>query len=669
MPDGSFERIDVEQAMDEIAVVLRRLISEHGPRSVANYVGTAFIVNFPITRPVAMGFSAAIGSPMQFETTSIDQPGKVVAKGLHGVWMAPATGRVDPEIVLLIGQNPIASHSGFPMGNPGGWLAKQLAHGMKLVVIDPRRTDVGRRATLYLQPRPGNDPAILASLIHVILEERLYDREFVVENTSGLEELRAAVAPYMPGLVASVADVNADDLVQAARMYADAHRAFIAIGTGPSMNGYSTLVEYLGMNLMTLCGHWQREGELIQNAGVTVPTRHAKAQAMPPFPAYGFGERMRVRGLSESLSGVPTATAADEILLPGAGQVRALLSCAGNPVAAWPDQHRTVRAMQQLELLVSLDVRTTQTTRFAHYVIATRMSLEVPGITYFGDLFDTLGAGLGLAKAYGQYTPRIVEPPDGSQLIEEWEFYYGIAQRLGMTLRTAPFVPTANPYTFDMNHKPTTEELLEAHMVDARIPLDELKRHPHGAFFPSDLRVAPKDEGWEGRLDLANRDMLADLDGFVATLEASCDDGQAYPFRLISRRMKDAHNSHGYLHSSLRGRLPNPAFIHPADLERLGVASGDIIEIRSPHGVILGIAKDDPSMREGVVSMSHCFGGLPDEDDDVLEIGSPVARLCSVEDSFERYSGEPRMSNIPIAIAPASPQPDSDSRDVVGARA
>ena len=559
LPDGSFERIDVEEAMDEIAIVLRRLIDEHGPRSVANYAGTAAInVNFPITRPVVFGFAEAIGSPMRFETMSIDQPGKMLAKGFHGVWMAPATGRVDPEIVLLVGQNPIASHAGFPMGNPGGWLTKQLARGMKLVVIDPRRTDVGRRATLYLQPKPGNDPAILASLIHVILEERLYDSEFVAENASGLEELRTAVARYTPGEVGRVADVDPDDLVRAARMYAEAHRAYAACGTGPSMNGYSTLVEYLRMNLMALCGHWQREGDLIQNAGVAGPPRHAKAQAMPPFPAYGFGEQLRVRGLSESLSGVPTAAATDEILLPGEGQVRALLSCAGNPVAAWPDQLRTLRAMEALELLVSLDVQMTQTARFAHYVIATRMSLEVPGVTFLGDLFDLLGPGLGLAKSYGQYTPRVVEPPEGSEVIEEWEFYYGIAKRLGVTLRMTPYVPTDDPYTFDMERKPTTEELLEAHMAGARIPLDELKRHPHGAFFPSDLHVEPKDDGWEGRLDLANGEMLADLESFEASLAAPGDDDPVYPFRLISRRMKDTHNSDVSRHSSPAGAPAQP---------------------------------------------------------------------------------------------------------------
>src|SRR6476619_2503702 len=289
MPYGSFERIEVERAMDEIAAVLRRLIDDHGPRSVAGYVGTPELsTNFLLSGPAAMGFCAAIGTPMRFDTMSIDQPGKVVAKGLHGMWLAPATGRKDPEAFLLVGQNPIASHSGFPMGNPSGWLTKQLARGMKLIVIDPRRTDVARRATLHIQPRPGNDPAILASLIHVILEERLYDGEFVNENVSGLEELRVAVAPYAPAEVGRVADVDPDDLVRAARIYAGARRANAACGTGPSMNGYSTLAEYLRMNLMALCGHWQREGDPVGNAGTVGPTRYAKAQAMAPFPAYGF---------------------------------------------------------------------------------------------------------------------------------------------------------------------------------------------------------------------------------------------------------------------------------------------------------------------------------------------------------------------------------------------
>jgi len=649
--DGHFVRIPIQQAMDEIAAKLRRIVDEHGPRAVASYLGT-YTVATAGTQPLLKSLMQALGSPMWFTADTIDQPGKLIAKGLHGLWMAPPQGFTNADVALFVGTNPLVTFAGLPTGNPGRWLTDRLAQGMSLIVVDPRRTEVARRATLHLQARPGHDVEILASFLKVILEEDRFDHGFVAENVSGLDALRRAVSPFAPSEVARRAGVSAEDLVRAARIFADADRGFGACGTGPSMSGATTLVEYLLLDLQTLCGRWLREGDVVPNPGTLMQCVSAKAQAQPPFPSYGYGEKLRVRGLAETAAGMPTGALAQEILLPGAGQVRALLSCCGNPVAAWPDQLKTLDAMRSLELLVQIDVRMSQTARLAHYVIAPKMSFEVPGISQMGDLLVMYGAGYGYEHAYAHYSPPIAQPPPDSDLIEEWEFCYGIAQRLGLSLEVAPpGPPPTRPVVLDMTRKPSTDELFSLLLRDARVPLDEVKRHPHGAYLPDpQIRVAPKEVGWEGRLDVANSAMVADLGLVATTLEATSEPESDFPFRLICRRMLHCYNSSTNHPATNRGRPYNPAFLNPRDLKTLRLQVGEVIEIRSARAAILGIVEADPDLREGMVSMTHAFGDAPEYDDLFRTIGSPTNRLLDADAQYERYSGQPLMSNVPVDV-------------------
>lgn len=655
MPDGSFKPIPVEQAMDEVAERLRVILDRDGPRSIAGYLGTYMIAN-PTTASMWDAFMDAIGSPMCFTANTIDQPGKPIAKALHGMWLAPPQGFHEPKVALLIGANPLVSHLlGVPIGNPQTWLKAALKRGLKLIVIDPRRTETARHACLYLQPKPGQDIPILAALLRVIIDEGLYDHEFVMQNVSGLAKLRHVVEPFSPAEVARRADVPADGLVEAARIFATAGRGYAVAGTGPNMSGQGTLLEYLILNLDTLCGHYLRAGERVLNVPTFLPPQPAKAQALPPFPGYGFGEQMRVRGLRETLAGMPTAALSDEILLDGEGQVKALFSVGGNPVAAWPDQLKTIKAMKRLELLVQVDIKMSATAQLAHYVIAPKLTLEMPGFSVSTDLVSLYAAGCGAAVANGQYTPAIVRPPAGSDLIEEWELFYGLAQRLGLPLnlsRIFLWPLGGEPIPLDMTHKPTTDEIFSLMTKQARISLDEVKKHPHGAtFLEPAVYVEPKDPGWLGRLDVANPQMMADLEE-TAREGAGLDTqgGEAFGFRLISRRMLHVYNSSARDLPSTRGRLYNPAFMHPGDLKRLGLKPGAVVEIRSERAAILGVVEGDEDVREGVISMTHAFGDVPEYDSAVRRIGGPTSRLSANDREYERYSGQPRMSSIPVEV-------------------
>lgn len=661
--DGTHEPIGAEQALDEIAVALQDVVHRHGPRAVALYTGTAAYKGIA-ANSLAVSLLEAIGSNMRFTANTIDQPGKHIAKGLHGYWLAPPQAFDEPDVVLWIGINPLVTYTGLPFGHPGRFFKDMAARGSRIVVVDPRRTEAARRAFLHLQPRPGHDVAVVAGMLRVILDEGLYDAEFVAENVDGVDALRDAVQPFTAEHVATVADIPADDLVLAARTFAGARRGYAVAGTGPNMGtAQGTLFEYLVLALDTLCGHWLRAGERVRTPGTLMPTPRFKAQAVPPVESFGFGERLRVRGLTDTLGGLPVSALAEEILTPGEGQVRALLVLGGNPVAAWPDQLMTIEALKSLELLVTVDVRMSQTASLAHYVVAPTTVLEVPGYRTDAPISYANGYG-GYADAVAQYTPAVVERPPGSDLIEDWEVFYGLAQRMGLQLHLVPGAayrvtpPSTRPRQYpalDMVRKPTTDELLELMTTRARVPLDEVKRHPHGALFPPEqpVVVQPKDEGWEGRLDVGNPLMLRDLRASAAVHDVAADAGADDEFRLVVRRMHQINSS---LHTPAvhRGRPYNPAFMHPQDLERLGLADGEEVEITSARASVRAIVAADPSLRPGLVSMAHCFGGPPEADDQVRLVGSPANRLLSVDRVYEPYSGQPLMSNVPVRIRPSS---------------
>jgi anaerobic selenocysteine-containing dehydrogenase len=651
MPDGSYAPIPTEQLMDEVAERLQAIVARHGPAAVATFTGTMGAVASPLIRPAVDGFTKALGSPMCFDPDTIDQAGKHVARALHGAWMAPPRALVDPEVSLIFGGNPLISYTaGLPTGNPGRALGRWLEQGCQLIVVDPRRNDMARRAAIHLQARPGEDVAIAAALLRVILTEGLYDADFVADNVTGLEALRRAVEPFTPAVVAARDDVAADDLVRAARIFAGARTGVAVAGTGPNMAGRGTLLEYLLLNLGTVCGRHQRAGERVAAPFALAAPLPAKAQAAPPTPAYGLSDPLPGSGLTKCIGGMPTAGLAGAMLHQGEGRIRALISCGGNPALSLPDQLQAIEALRSLDLLVQVDIQMSATARFADYVVASKMCLEAPAATVFQELASLYGVGcVGYAEPWAQYTEAVVEPPPGSDLIEEWELYYGLARRMGLQMLLGSILQFTGeaPTPLDMSRKPATDDLLEILCRGGRIPLAEVKRHAHGAVFPDPpVFVEPKDAGWEGRLDVGHGQMMADL-GREA--ERRADDGD-FAFRLISRRIQQAYNSSGHKLAGMRGRSTNPAFMNPRDLEQLGVRPGDLVELRSARAAIVAVAGADPDLRRGVVSMSHGFGGPPERDQEVRAIGASVSRLLRVDEDLEPYVGQPRMSDVPVAV-------------------
>ena len=654
-PDGTHVRIGSREAIEEVAARLKAIVDAHGPNAVAAYFGT-YSVNYPATSPFVAALLGALGSNRIFTSMTIDQPGKDIAAAMVGTWEAGAHPFRDADVWMLVGSNPLVSiGAAMPAQNPGRRLTDAIARGMRLIVIDPRRSQTAQRAHIHLQARPGHDAALIAAMIRVVLAEGLEDQAFVAENVAGVDALRKAVAPFTPDLVAERAGVDAGQIVAAARMFATVRRGVAAGSTGANMSGNSTLTEYLILALNTLCGRFLREGEAVANPGVLLSRALPRAQARPPYPAVFPNQPMSVRGLSMSVSGGPTAALADEIL---AGNVKALFCIGGNPVAAWPDQKRTIEALKAIELFVTFDIKMTPSAKLAHYVVAPKIGFETPHMSYTIEHLEVFAGIWGLCEPFGMYAPKLTDPPPGSDVVEEWEFLYGLAVELGLPLTLHHPVGLSTcprearpPIEVDMRRKPTTDEIYEMITRGSRIPLDEVKRHPNGALFPATIVAAPKDPACTARLDVGNSEMVGELVKLAAAPEAPSPDR---PYRLICRRSAYVFNSSGQGLPLLvrKGGRYNPAFMHSDDLARLGVEAGSLVELTSEHGRVRAVVEADDTLRPGLVSMSHAFGDLPRPDADPRLEGSNTSQLISVEDGFDAWSGIPRMSALPVSVRP-----------------
>jgi anaerobic selenocysteine-containing dehydrogenase len=661
--NGHHEVIPVVQAMDEIAEKVSAIIKRHGPRSVALYMGTGMGSFFEMAN-VAVAWMKAIGSPMIFTSGTIDKPGANIAMASHGAWSAGHPPFEQAEAWMLVGLNPLISKSGgFPPNNPGRRLKDAVnKSGMKLIVIDPRATETSMRAHIHMQAKPGEDPAILAAMLNVIIAEKLYDVAFIADNVSGFEALKQAVAPFTPAYAAERADIPADQIVEAARVFAGARYAGAGCGTGPSFSLNGSLAEYLTRVLMTICGFWARAGDVVSKPSILLPAFTPRAEALAPFPAWGFGESLRVRGLANSAAGMPTCGLAEEILLEGDGKVRALFNLAGNPMMAWPDQKLTHKALSSLELLVTSDFEMGATARISDYVIAPKLSFETPVAT--GGLVEGLrfvGQLRGIEGPYGRYAPAIAAPPEGSDLIDDWELYHGLARRMGLPLEVsinfgmkshAEAPPTV--FTLNPDEQVSSEELLELAYRRSRVPLEEVKKYPHGHVF-EDVRevVQPKRPDHTGRLDVGNPYMMESLQADLLRDQTGMGTSADYPLLLIPRRMNKVMNSSGQRDMMLCGkRAYNPAFLHPDDLAAFGLKPGAEILLRSRYGSIVGITAADPKLRRGCVSMAHSFGVNPDEEDDIEAFGSNTGRLTSVAVEYDPITGIARMGALPIRIEP-----------------
>ncbi|MFK8023790.1 MAG: molybdopterin-dependent oxidoreductase, partial [Ilumatobacter sp.] len=575
-----------------------------------------------------------------YTSVTIDQPAKGLAGFRLGGWEAGYNSFTDSDVHMAIGYNsPVSSYA--PLGglqgtNPFVVMRRRKAEGMKLVVVDPRRTELASFADVHLQIRPGQDAVLLAGMIRIVLDEGLQDHEFCERWMSQMAELAASVEPFTLDVVAERCQLDPDDIVAATRLFAAGDRGTAGTGTGPNMAAHSSLTEHLTVVLNTILGRVNREGDLLENGLLLYPEAPHRAQVVPPR-APAQGPPARIRNLRGYRGEMPAATLCEEIIEPGDGRIRALIVSGGNPVVAFPNQALTIEALKDLELLVVIDYRMTATAEFADYVIAPTVPLERADVPHLMDRW--------FRAPYTNYTEPVVERT--GDVLNEWEVFWELASRLESTL---PF-PGGSP---DMTTRPDTDEIIDRAYFGSRMPLDEVRSNRRTLHLDKKLVVDPPDEGATAKFTPAPDDFVAELadvlaegaDGFGGA------DVAAYPFRLVSRRLKHVLNSTGTeLPSLARKGITNPAYMHPGDVVDLGCGAGDLIEITSPQASIWGVVEPSDDVKRGVISMAHSWGGSSLTDEKVRDIGSPTSRLVSEHAAHDPVTGMIVSSAIPVAVS------------------
>lgn len=652
MPDGSYQRISSEDLVDDIAEKLRTILDERGPGSIAASFGNAGIENW-VAVNLMRGFLTAVGSDRFYTNITIDQPGGAMASAMHGSWGGGHMRPEQCEVYLIAGGNPIISKQ-YLAPDPGQTSKRMLKKGCKLIVIDPRKSETARKADVHLQIIPGEDATVFAGLLHLIIKAAGIDTLFVSENATGLEQLAAAVQPYTPDYVAQRAGISESDLHEAARILAEAKTGDCVNGVGAHMSTRGTLNSYLMFALKTLRGFYPRAGQEASHAPVLNSAVSFKAQPFPPMPAFNFGGRKTgVRDLELSAAGMPLSALPEEMLRPGKDQVKAYFTL-GNGMTNWPQTELVKRAFESLDLLVVHDIEHSAIARIATHVIATKKQFEIPTSSQYMEKSGLYHSGYGWREPYASYTPAILEPPADAELMDSWQVYYRVAQKLGLQLG-APSMFANNPNKapmLDMENEPTTDELLEFLAQDTVVPLAEVKKYPNGKVFDQARTIIkPRKPDCNAYFQLADPYIIDQLDLVRnESIESRRGLTNEYPWSLISVRIQNTTCA-GYRPKGVLKKPYNPLSLHPNDLETLQIEQGDLVEIRSRHGSITGVVDVDKELRPGTVSMCHGFGKIPGEPTNPRKDGSNVNLLLSWDDDYDPHHGQPRMSALPVAIS------------------
>ncbi len=635
-PDGSFEPISIEQALDEIAARLQPVLKHHGPAAIGGYKGGgAFFTSSSLM--MLNDWLRALGSPKAFSTVTIDQSAKYVTAGRLGVWPAGRDPFHRGEVFLIVGGNPLVSIStvGFDTRNPAKRLKQAQQRGMKLIVIDPRRTETARNADIFLQPRPGEDAMLLAGMLRLILENNWHDQAFCARYVSDLDALRTSLEPFTLDHVARRAGVPAQQIVEATELFAlQSNRGAATSATGPDMSPHSNLAEHLVELLNVVCGRFIREGEEVPNPGAILPRWPRKAEVIPAQRWWDEGYHSRF-GFGLLDGELPTGSLLDEILEPGADRLRALLVHGGNPALAMPDHRRTAEALGSLDLLVCIDHRMTATAELAHYILPPTLQYERSDLPMF------IYEALLFPEPFTRYTPAVASPPQGSEVCDDWYYFWGLAQRLNLEL-----CYWGQP--LDMTTPPTTDELLQIAAQRCPLSLEEIAAHPHGVVLDGPaVLVQPADSAVPGGFTTMPEDVARELSVMLLTEE----DDNEFPYRLAARRERDALNSACKDLPAIKKRLPfNPAYMNPADMARERIQDDERVVIESRHGALEALARADPDLRSGVVSITHGFGSLPGGRQEGASAGVSTNLLTSSVHDRQAINAMPRLSGIPVSV-------------------
>jgi anaerobic selenocysteine-containing dehydrogenase len=663
---SGWERIGWDEALDYVAFRLRTVQRQHGRDAVAVYQGNPTVHNYG-TLLYAPGFIRALGTRNRFSATSVDQlPHHFAAYFMFGHQLLIPVPDLDrTEFMLILGANPAVSN-GSLMSAPdaAGRLRAIRARGGRVTVVDPRRTETAALADTHHFIRPGTDVLLLMALLHTVFAEKLDDAGRLAQHTKGLEALRSAVAGVTPERAADLTGIDAAAIRTLARDFARAPSAVCYGRVGVSTQEFGATAHWLINALNLVTGNLDRPG----GAMFTLPAVDAVKRSRPGSHARW---RSRVRGLPEFSGELPVAVLAEEILTPGPGQVRALVTSAGNPVLSTPNGARLDDALARLDFMVSVDFYINETTRHAHVILPPPSPLE-------HEHYDLAFYLLSVRNA-AKFSPALYSPPEGA--LQDWEIFLGLQERLqrgwkarlrhallrrlgpqgllDLALRTGPYGAGLRP-------------------LGKGLSLRRLRKHPHGLdlgplvpVLPGRLRTADR------RIHAAPEPLLGDLERVRGRLlgdSASGGNGtvpdRAFDLLLIGRRQLRSNNSWMHNYARLvRGRDRCTLLVHPRDAAARSLEHGDRGRLVSRSGSIEVPVEITDSIMPGVVSLPHGWGHVRTGVRTRVARAHPGVSVNDVTDDgfVDALSGNAALNGVPARLeripALAGPVPETATHE------
>ncbi|OBH80743.1 molybdopterin dinucleotide-binding protein [Mycobacterium scrofulaceum] len=660
--DGEWREVTWDAAFRRCTELLTPVIEKYGIGAVTAYTGNPLAHSFSLARyaGVLMGMS---GMPVTYSPGTVDQwPKNLSSHLMYGLWWnfpVPDIERTD--LMVIMGANPAASQGSLLAAPDVMGLIEAIRKRGKVIVIDPVRTQTAARADEWLPIVPGTDAALLLAVAHTLFEEDLIH---LGPHVDGVDTMRRVAADWPPERVSAVTGIAEDRIRRLARELAGTERSVVYGRIGLCNQEFGSLASWLVDVINILTGHFDVPG------GAMFPKPAAWSITTQPLPGLEgglpeFGRwHTRVRGAKEVLGQAPVSCMAEEIATPGDGQLKALITVAGNPVLSTPGGDKLDEVLPMLEAMISVDLWLNETTRHADVILPGLSPLEQP---HHDDLIL-----LFAIHSIANYSPPVFDPGDRPH---EWEilirltglctgtpaedvdvaaiddgfFDYlaftrgldgaeirklydhgGPERMLDLTLRTGPFGDQygKNP---------------------GGLTLDLLKANPNGIDFGPMVPQLPDILGTpDKKIRLAPQYLLDDLPRLAARMERPAE-----PLVLVSRRHLRSNNT--WLHNVpalMKGKDRCTLLIHPDDAARCGVADDDVVTVKSAAGEIKVPVEVTEAIKPGVVSMPHGWGhGKPGTRMAVAN-GSPGANtnVLSPPTFIDEPSGNGALNGIPVTI-------------------
>ncbi|WP_225731947.1 MULTISPECIES: molybdopterin-dependent oxidoreductase [unclassified Nocardia] len=652
---GAWRTAGWTEAFELIAERLAAVVGQYGKQSAALYLGNpnAHTVAGALYVPV---LARALGSRNIYSASTADQMPKQVASGL--MFGDPLTVPVPDldrtDYLLMLGANPLESNGSLCTAPdfPGRLKALQRRGG-RFVVIDPRRTRTAKLADEHLFIRPGSDAYLLFGIVHTLFAEGLTD---VRVEANGLDEVRAAAADFPPEAVAARTGIPAETVVRLARELAAAPTAAVYARIGTCTAEFGTLTQWLVDVLNVLTGNLDRPGGAMFATAATGGIARSK-----PFRVGRWTSR--VRGLPEAMGELPVGTLADEILTPGEGQVRALITVAGNPVLSAPSGARLDTACAELEFMVSVDRYLNETTRHADVILPPPRTLQSPHYDFALLQFAV--------RNYARYSRPLIPLGDRPGESE-------ILARLAAAVQGQPHSGAANPLAMvdELIIMTTLQkaglaqrrgELLGADSTEQRIDM-MLRLGPYGEWAGGELNLQVLLDNPHGidlgplrprlpgalrtesrRVELAPRELLDDVARLLARLADTAPD-----VVLIGRRQLRSNNS--WMHNVatlVSGSNTCTLQINPADVDRLGLGGHAVV--KSAAGTLTVPLEPTEAIMPGVVSLPHGWGHAESAQAVARAHAGVNANVLTDDSVLDAPSGNAVFNGVPVTLTPAPP--------------